>query len=75
MEYCSLLWAGAPASHIAQFDTVETKAFKVIGISRDEAESMGLSLHHCRQVGGLILIPSTANWWCYMEVGFVLVIK
>ena len=42
-----------PASHLAQLDAVETKAFKIIGISRDEAESMGLTLRHCRQVGCL----------------------
>ena len=32
---------------------VETKAFQIIGISHDEAESLGLSLSHRRQVGGL----------------------
>ena len=30
MEYCSPLWAGAPASHLAQLDAVETKAIKII---------------------------------------------
>ena len=52
VEYCSPLWAGDPASHLAQLDAVEAKAFKIIGISRDEAESMSLSFHHRRQVGG-----------------------
>ena len=43
----------AHTSHPVQLDAVETKAFKIIGISpRDEDESMGLSLHHHRQVGG-----------------------
>jgi len=28
MEYCSPLWDGSPASHLAQLDTVETKTFK-----------------------------------------------
>ena len=37
MEHCSPLWAGTPASHLAQLDTVETKAFKIIGISGDVA--------------------------------------
>ena len=53
MEYCSSLWAGTPASHLAQLDAMETKAYKIIGMSHDEAESMGLLLSHRRQVGGL----------------------
>ena len=32
---------------------METKAFRIIGISSDETESLGLSLSHRRQVGGL----------------------
>ena len=53
MEYCSPLWADAPASHLSRLHAVETKAFRIIDISRDEAESLGLSLSHHRQVGGL----------------------
>ena len=53
MEYCSPLWAGAPASHLPRLHAVETKAFRFIGISRDDAESLGLSLSHHRQVDGL----------------------
>ena len=53
MEYCSPLWAGAPASHLSRLHAVETRAFKIIGISRNEAESLGLSLNHRRLVGGL----------------------
>ena len=53
MEYSSFLWAGAPASHLSRLHAVETKAFRIIGISRDEAESLGLSLSQHRQVGGL----------------------
>ena len=53
MEYCSPLWAGAPAFHLSRLHAAETKAFRITGISRDEAESLGLSLCHCRQVGGL----------------------
>ena len=53
MEYCSPIWAGAPASHLSRLHAVETKAFRIIGISCDEAESLGLSLSHRRQVGGL----------------------
>ena len=53
MEYCSLLYAGFPASHLAQHDAMETKVFKMIGISHDEAESLVLSLSHRRQVGDL----------------------
>ena len=48
MEYCSPLWAGAPASHLSQLHAVETKAFWIIGISHGEAESLGLSLSHRR---------------------------
>ena len=53
MEYCSPLWAGAPASHLSRLHAVETKAFQIIGISHDKAESFCLSLSHHRQVGGL----------------------
>ena len=41
MEYCSPLWAGAATSRLAQLDAMESKAFKIIGISRDGAEYMG----------------------------------
>ena len=37
MENCSPLWAGAPASHLSRLHAVETKAFGIIGISREEA--------------------------------------
>ena len=53
MEYCSPLWDGAPASHLSRLPAVETKAFRIIGISPNEAESLGLSLSHRRQVNGL----------------------
>ena len=46
-------WAGSPASHLAQLEAVETKAFNIIGISRNEAKSMGPSLRHRRQADGL----------------------
>ena len=58
MEYCSPFWAGAPASHLTQPDAVETKAFKFIGISIDEAESLGQSLSQCRQVSSLSIFYS-----------------
>ena len=50
MEYCSPLWAGAPTSHLSRLHAAEIKAFRIIGFSRDEAESLGLSLSHSRQV-------------------------
>ena len=53
MEYCSPLWAGALASHLSWLHAVETKALRIIGICHDEAECLGLSFSHCRQVGGL----------------------
>ena len=52
MAFCSPLWAGAPASHLSRLHAVETKAFRIISIYRDEAESLA-SLSHRRQVGGL----------------------
>ena len=60
MEYCSPLWAGAPASHLSRLHAVETKAFRIIGISRDEAESLGLSLSLSPQAGrwSFCLLPS-----------------
>ena len=57
---------------------METKeAFKVIGISRDEAESMSQSLSQCRQVGCLSVLhhllsdlaPSAVSMLCPL-VGF-----
>uniref|UniRef100_A0A8C4R2B4 Reverse transcriptase domain-containing protein n=1 Tax=Eptatretus burgeri TaxID=7764 RepID=A0A8C4R2B4_EPTBU len=33
---CSPLWVGAPASHLSQLHAVETKAFRIIGISHEE---------------------------------------
>ena len=44
MKYCTPLWAGAPASHLSWLYAVETKAFRIIGISHVEAESLRLSL-------------------------------
>jgi len=44
MEYCSPL---------AQINTTVIKAFNIIGIACNEAESMGRSLFHHAQVGGL----------------------
>ena len=64
MEYCSPLWAGTPASNLAHLDAVETKAFKIIGISHDEVESMCISLFHHRQVGGLFVFFSIFFWSC-----------
>ena len=50
--HISPILAGAPASHLALLDVVETKALKIIGISHNEIESLGLLLLHCGQVGG-----------------------
>ena len=58
MVYCSPLWAGAPASHLSWLHAVETKEFQIIGIFRDEAETLGLSLSPRRQVGGLSVFHS-----------------
>ena len=58
MEYCSPLWAGAPASHLSRLHAVKTKAFRIIGIYCNVAESLGLSLSHRRQVGGLSFFHS-----------------
>ena len=53
---CSPLWDGETASHLAQLNAMATEAFKIIGISRDEVESVGLSLSHRRQVCGLCVL-------------------
>jgi len=50
MEHCSQLWTGSLASHLAQLNAMERKAFKINGIAHAEAEYMGLSTHHRRQV-------------------------
>ena len=39
---------------------METKVFHLIGISHDEAESMGRSPCHCRQVGAVSLSSSAS---------------
>ena len=54
---CSLtpLWAGHPVSHLAHLHAVKSKAHKMIGISCDEAESLGLLLLHRRQVTDLLV--------------------
>ena len=62
-ESCSSVWAG---SHLTLLEAMETNAFKIIGISNDEAESMGQSLHHRHQVGGLHLLP-TRFWSCTLH--------
>ena len=63
MESCSSVWAG---SHIALLEAVETKAFKIIGISHDEAELMGQSFNQHQQVSGLHLLP-THFWSCTLH--------
>ena len=74
MEYWSPLWTGIPASHLAQLVTVETNAFKIIGMSHDEAESMGHSLSQHRQIGGFSifcqpsgLASSTLSMRCLLQ--------
>ena len=54
MEHCSPLWTGYLTSHLAQLITKETKAFKIHGISHDEAEYMGLSPRVHRQVSAFM---------------------
>ena len=53
MGYCSPLLAGASTSHLSRLHAVETMIFRILGYSHDEAESLGLSLSHHRQVSGL----------------------
>ena len=81
MEYFSPIWTGSPASHLAQLDASEANAFKIIGLPRAEAEAMGLSLRHHRQVGGLSvfdcllagLVPSVRFVLCSPEVSAKLI--
>ena len=63
-------------SHLAFLDAVKSKALKIIGISRDEAESLGLLLSNCRQIGVLSvfyhllfgLAPTALFWLCPSQV-------
>ena len=76
MEYCSPLWADAPASHIALLDAVESNALKIIGTSRDNVKCLSLLLSPRRQVGGLSvfylqlfgLASSALCWICPSQV-------
>ena len=70
MEYCSRFSAGVLASHSVQLGAMETKAFKTIGISCDEAESLRPSLSHCRQSGGLCVLPPP--FWSCTRCSFML---
>ena len=58
IEYWSPLWGGAPASRLSRIHPVETKAFRIIGISCGEAEFEPLTLS--LQVGqwSFCLLPS-----------------
>ena len=56
-EYCSPLFGGAPASHLAQLHAVEAKVFRII-VSPAMKLSLWVSLFHQRQVGGLCLPQS-----------------
>ena len=77
MYYHSPLWAGSPASQLAQLDAVETKAFKINGISHAEAKSVSLTFSHREQVGGLSvfkrlhygLAPSALSVFCLFLQG------
>ena len=53
MEYISPLWTGTSASNLAQIDVVETKAFRINGISHAETELMWLSLSSHRYISDL----------------------
>ena len=55
MEYCFLLWAVAPVSHLSVLDSVESKVLKKIGFFHDEAEAQCVLLSHCRLVSGLFI--------------------
>ena len=72
MEHCSPLWAGAPASHLALLDAVENKVLKIIGISHDEPECLGLLLYFgsfsvfYHLLFGLAL--SALSWLCPSQV-------
>ena len=59
MEYCSPLLTGAPASHLSRLHAVETKAFSIIGIDRDEAES--LASHTLTAGRSVVFLSSTVS--------------
>ena len=58
LEYCSPLWVGIPASHLAQLDTVETKDFQINGISNNE-------------VGPITSLSQTDQWSLSSSTSFL----
>ena len=65
MEYCSPLWAGALASHLSRLHAVETKAFRIIGISRGETKAcISLGCDSSRQnANGILQNVSKRSRW------------
>ena len=53
-RWSKIFSSGAPATLLDPFEAVENKVFQTIGISRQEADSQGLSLLSWQQLGSAI---------------------
>ena len=58
MEYSSLAWMGAAPTHLGKLDSVQSRAFKIIGVSEeDAANNLNIqSLQHRRNVASASLM-------------------
>ena len=57
--------------HLTRLHAVETKAFRITGISHDEAESLGLLLSHCRQVGDLTVFSRLLSGLTFLALSAI----
>ena len=54
MEYCWPIWQGAPKVALSKLDTIQRKACKIMGKTRDVIPDLNLqSLAHRRKISGL----------------------
>ena len=67
-EYCSPLWDGSPALHLAQLDAVETKAFKIIGTSHAEPEPV--AFHFPIEDRSVVSLSSVASFLVFHPLLF-----
>ena len=65
MQYCPPFWAGTPASHLAQLDAVETKAFMII--KKSPVMKLSLWAYHFH-------ITLQAGWWSLSSIASFLVL-
>ena len=55
-EYCSPLWAGAPASHLARLHAVKTKAFRIMSGPVGSLDQILIGLHSLVPYPPVVLI-------------------